>query len=132
MKRVFVNGTFDIIHAGHIYLLNFAKEQGNHLLVAIDTDRRVKEKKSNSRPINNEFERKLLLLNLKSVDDVKFFDSDEELIEILLTYKPNIIVKGSDHKENSRLSKQYCDEVIFYDRIDQYSTTKKIQDIASR
>jgi D-beta-D-heptose 7-phosphate kinase/D-beta-D-heptose 1-phosphate adenosyltransferase len=132
MKRVFVNGTFDIIHAGHIYLLNFAKEQGNHLLVAIDTDRRVKEKKGNSRPINNEFERKLLLLNLKSVDDVKFFDSDEELIEILLTYKPNIIVKGSDHKENSRLSKQYCDEVIFYDRIDQYSTTKKIQDIASR
>jgi D-beta-D-heptose 7-phosphate kinase/D-beta-D-heptose 1-phosphate adenosyltransferase len=132
MKRVFVNGTFDIIHAGHIYLLNFAKEQGNHLLVAIDTDRRVKEKKGNSRPINNEFERKLLLLNLKSVDDVKFFDSDEELIEILLTYKPNIIVKGSDHKENSRLSKQHCDEVIFYDRIDQYSTTKKIQDIASR
>jgi len=132
MKRVFVNGTFDIVHAGHIYLLNFAKDQGNHLLVAIDTDRRVKEKKGNSRPINNEFERRLLLLNLKSVDDVKLFDSDEELIQILLTYKPNIIVKGSDHKESSRLSKQYCDEVIFYDRIDQYSTTKKIQDIASR
>jgi D-beta-D-heptose 7-phosphate kinase/D-beta-D-heptose 1-phosphate adenosyltransferase len=132
MKRIFVNGTFDIIHAGHIYLLNFAKEQGDYLLIAIDTDRRVKEKKGNTRPINNQFERKLLLLNLKSVDEVKLFDSDEELIEILSTYKPNIIVKGSDHKENSRLSKQYCDEVIFYDRIDQYSTTKKIQDITSR
>lgn len=132
MRKIFVNGTFDILHVGHIKLLNFAKSLGGHLLVAIDTDRRVKEKKGENRPINNEFERKTLLLNLKAVDEVKVFDTNEDLIEILLTYEPDIIVKGNDHEKTSVLSIKYCDEVIFYDRLEGYSTTKKIQDITSR
>ena len=56
--RVMVNGTFDILHRGHIELLNFAKEQGNQLLVAIDTDRRVTQLKGVGRPINNQEDRK--------------------------------------------------------------------------
>ena len=52
-----VNGTFDILHRGHLELLNYAKRQGNFLLVAIDTDRRVKELKGNDRPINNQEDR---------------------------------------------------------------------------
>lgn len=132
MKKVFVNGTFDILHLGHLELLNYAKTRGDYLLVCIDTDRRVREKKGSTRPINNENERMILLQNLRCVDAVRLFDSDEELIAILESYKPNVIVKGSDHKNSSRLSAQYCDEVIFYDRLEQYSTTKKIQDIASR
>lgn len=131
MKRIFVNGTFDIVHVGHINLLNYAKSLGNYLLVAIDTDERVRSLKGKDRPINSQSERSFLLSNLKAVDEVKFFNDDAELISILVDYKPDIIVKGSDHKEGSKLSKMYCNEVIFYER-DGNSTTKKIQDIVDR
>ncbi len=88
--------------------------------------------KGDNRPINNLYERKTMLSNLRCVDEVLVFDSNQDLVHIMEAYKPDIIVKGSDHKETSQLSKQYCKEVIFYERFGGYSSTKKIQDIASR
>lgn len=132
MKKIIVNGTFDILHTGHVCLLNYAKSLGDHLLVCIDTDRRVKELKGEKRPINTQEERKFLLENLKCVDEVKFFDSKEELIQILVDYQADVMVKGSDYKGKSKTGQLYCKEVIYYDRIEQFSTTKKIQDITSR
>ena len=82
MKRVMVNGTFDILHRGHLELLRFAKHQGDQLLVAIDSDRRVKELKGASRPINTEEDRRLMLSSLKFVDIVLIFDSKEELLQM--------------------------------------------------
>lgn len=130
--KVVVNGTFDILHTGHVCLLNFAKSIGDHLLVCIDTDRRVKELKGDKRPINTQEERKFLLENLKAVDEVRFFDSKEELIQILIEYQADIMVKGSDYKGKSKTGQLYCKEVIYYDRIEEFSTTKKIQDITTR
>jgi rfaE bifunctional protein nucleotidyltransferase chain/domain len=130
--KVVVNGTFDILHTGHVCLLNFAKSIGDHLLVCIDTDRRVKELKGDKRPINTQEERKFLLENLRAVDEVRFFDSKEELIQILIDYQADIMVKGSDYKGKSKTGQLYCKEVIYYDRIEEFSTTKKIQDITSR
>ena len=78
-KSIFVNGTFDVLHPGHIALLNFAKSLGSRLFVAIDSDERVKDFKGPTRPINSVYERKLLLQNLKAVDEVEVFDSDEEV-----------------------------------------------------
>lgn len=132
MKKVFLNGTFDVIHLGHLQIINYAKSLGDYLLIAIDTDRRVKELKGESRPINSYNERKVLLENLKAVDEVQPFDSESDLISILIKYKPDIIVKGGDHRHTSKLAKQYCDEVVFYDRFGDYSSTKKIQDIIDR
>ena len=57
MKRIFVNGTFDILHVAHIELLNYAREMGDYLMVAIDSDKRVTELKGPLRPINTEYER---------------------------------------------------------------------------
>lgn len=131
-KRIFVNGSFDVLHLGHLRLLNYARSLGDHLCVAIDTDRRIRELKGDSRPINSLYERKSMLANLRCVDEVLVFDSNEDLIHIMQAYKPDIIVKGSDHRETSQLSKQYCKEVIFYERFGGYSSTKKIQDITSR
>jgi D-beta-D-heptose 7-phosphate kinase/D-beta-D-heptose 1-phosphate adenosyltransferase len=133
MTTVMVNGTFDVLHPGHVALLNTARSYGDWLVVAIDTDRRVKELKGDKRPINNQTDRKVMLSNLKAVDIVVFFDSTEELIEIMKLYKPDVYVKGSDWKHDSKsTAEQYCKKVIYYDRIEPYSTTKAIQDIVSR
>ena len=130
--KIFVNGTFDIIHSGHIKLLNYAASLGDHLLVAIDTDRRVAELKGPTRPINNEYERVGLMINIKGVDQVRVFDSDSELEKIIQDYAPDIMVKGSDYKDQPIVGAKYCKQIVFFDRIDEYSTTKKIQDIISR
>lgn len=132
MKKIFVNGSFDILHVGHIRLLTHAKSLGSVLLVAIDTDRRIKELKCSTRPINTQLERIEMLTALRSVDQVKTFDSDDELIDIIKTYNPDIMVKGSDYKGQPIVGSDYCKEIVFFDRIDEYSTTKKIQDIIDR
>ena len=131
MSKVIVNGTFDILHRGHLELLQFARSQGDQLLVCIDTDRRVKELKGNTRPINNQDDRRFMLYNLRTVDTVMLFDSKEELITIIKEYKPDIMVKGSDYRGRSIVGEQHVPKVIFYDRTE-HSTTKTIQDIINR
>lgn len=132
MTKVIVNGTFDILHRGHLELLDYAKSCGGYLLVAIDTDDRVKELKGDNRPINNQYDRKFHLEMLKPVDQVVLFNSKEELIEIIQSYQPDIMVKGSDYKGRSVVGATYVPEVIYYERIGAYSTTNTIQDIINR
>lgn len=129
MKRIFVNGTFDVLHLGHLAMLNFAKSLGDHLTVAIDSDIRIKRLKGPTRPINSYTERKIMLENLKAVDEVKIFDTDEDLINIIKTC--DIMVKGSDYKTLPIIGNEYI-EVVLFERIDGYSSTKKIQDIIDR
>jgi rfaE bifunctional protein nucleotidyltransferase chain/domain len=132
VSKIIVNGTFDIVHRGHIELLNYAKSLGNQLLVCIDTDRRVKELKGESRPINNQWDRMFMLENLRAVDDVQFFDSAEELEEICKNYQPDIMVKGSDYKDKPIVGSQYCKEIKFVDLVNGYSTTNTIKNIINR
>lgn len=130
---VMVNGTFDILHPGHVSLLNTARSYGTYLVVAIDTDRRVRELKGEHRPINTQHDRRIMLSNLKAVDVVEFFDNREELIKLIETYKPDVYVKGSDWKsDKASTAEPYCKKVIYYDRIEEYSTTKTIQSIIDR
>lgn len=129
MKRIFVNGTFDIIHRGHIELLNYAKSLGDYLIVAIDTDERVKKLKGVERPIYKLSDRLFHLQNIKSVDDVVSFDTDEELFDLVKGC--DIIVKGSDYKGRVIPEQKYCKQLIYYDRTE-HSTTKTIRDIVDR
>jgi len=125
--RIMVNGTFDIIHRGHIELLNYARSLGTFLLVAIDTDKRVKELKGVDRPVNSQEDRKFYLENLRSVDSVRLFGSQEELIEIIKGWQPDIYVKGDDWKKNSPgITEKFCNNVIYYPRVPNYSTTNII------
>ena len=133
MTKVVVNGTFDIIHLGHLRLLDYARSLPNsYVLVLADSDRRIKQLKGNGRPINTEYERCSLLFALKSVDRVETFDSDEELIKLIKDFEPDVMVKGSDYRGKPIIGAEYCKEIKFYDRLGNYSTTNKIQDIAHR
>jgi D-beta-D-heptose 7-phosphate kinase/D-beta-D-heptose 1-phosphate adenosyltransferase len=130
MNKIFVNGTFDILHTGHIKLLTYAKSLGIKLTVAIDSDERVRLLKGESRPINNQLERKLMLEALKPVDEVIIFNSDQELIELIK--ECDIMVKGSDYAGRVIVGRDICKQIAFYDRIEHYSTTKTIQSIIDR
>ena len=130
MKKIIVNGTFDILHRGHLELLQFARNQGDYLTVAIDSDQRVKKLKGNNRPINDMDERGILLAYLKTVDQVVVFDTDEELIKLINEH--DTMVKGSDYKGKPIVGEDVCKELIFFELINGYSTTNKIQDIINR
>lgn len=132
MKKIFVNGTFDVLHRGHLELLNYAKSLGDILYVAIDIDERVREKKGSSRPVNSLEERTFMLQNLKAVDIVLFFASDCQLEGIVKIIKPDIMLVGSDWKDKPVIGSQYAKELKFFDRIDEYSSTKIIQGIINR
>ena len=97
MKTVFVNGTFDILHVGHIALLDYAKSLGDQLVVGIDSDDRVRLLKGSNRPINSQLERGTILSALKSVDEVFVFDTDDELRSLIQAC--DIMVKGSDYRD---------------------------------
>jgi D-beta-D-heptose 7-phosphate kinase/D-beta-D-heptose 1-phosphate adenosyltransferase len=133
VTKVVVNGTFDILHLGHLKLLEYARGfPDSYVLVLTDSDRRIKELKGNNRPINNEYERSSMLFALKYVDRVEIFDTDQELIDLIKRFEPDIMVKGSDYQDKPIIGAEYCKQIKFYDRLGNYSTTKTIQDITSR
>ena len=132
MKKVFVNGAFDVLHSGHLDLLDFAGMLGGHLLVAIDTDARIEYNKGIGRPFNPLSIRKHIMSMLKPVNSVRVFGSDEELVDIIRQYKPDVMVKGSDWKGKTILGEEYCKEIVFYERTNGQSTTKAIEDFITR
>lgn len=132
MKKVFVNGAFDVLHSGHLDLLDFAGMLGGHLLVAIDTDARIEYNKGIGRPFNPLSIRKHIMSMLKPVNSVRVFDTDQELVDIIRQYKPDVMVKGSDWKGKTILGEEYCKEIVFYERTNGQSTTKAIEDFITR
>ncbi len=132
MKKIFVNGTFDVLHTGHLLLFEYAKSFGDYLIVAIDSDERVKEKKGPTRPINSLEDRAFMLSNLHHVDEVRTFGSDMDLKNLVKYYKPDIMIVGSDWKGKPVIGSEYAKELKFFDRINEYSTTKTIENIINR
>jgi D-beta-D-heptose 7-phosphate kinase/D-beta-D-heptose 1-phosphate adenosyltransferase len=98
LKLVFTNGCFDLLHPGHVRYLAAAREMGDHLLVAVNSDRSVRRIKGLSHPVQPQYVRAELLAALESVDSVIIFDEEtpRRAIEALL---PDVLVKGGDWKE---------------------------------
>jgi len=108
-KNVFTNGCFDIIHHGHIDLLERAKNLGDYLIVGINSDKSVRAIRGENRPFVNENDRAAVLLGLKSVDEVRIFDelTPENLIKEI---KPDVLIKGGDWAENEIIGADFVKE----------------------
>ena len=96
-KIVFTNGCFDILHVGHVRLLQAARRLGDLLVVGLNSDRSVREIKGPDRPINGEAKRAEVMAALAAVDFVTLFDEADPL-ELIKLLKPQVLVKGGDWK----------------------------------
>lgn len=128
---VFTNGCFDILHVGHADYLAFARNQGDALVVGLNSDASVKRSKGPKRPINNEHERALLLAALEAVDYIVIFDEDKPapLVEKLL---PDVLVKGKDwaHCVSGReVVERHGGRVVLAPMVQGKSTTNTIERI---
>ena len=108
-KIVFTNGCFDLLHPGHIQLLEFAKSKGDILVVAVNTDASVKRLKGPTRPIVNEENRAAVLQALRHVDYVTLFDEDTPL-ELITLILPDILVKGADYTKDKVVGRKIVEE----------------------
>ncbi len=96
-KIVFTNGCFDILHRGHIDYLAKAADEGNILIIGLNTDNSVKRIKGKSRPVQDETTRAMILAALQFVNAVVLFD-EETPYELIKFVQPDVLVKGSDYK----------------------------------
>ena len=122
-QTIWLNGCFDILHRGHIEMFKYASRLGGRVIVGLDTDERVKESKGDSRPINTLDDRMELVRSIRYVDGVVSFGSDEELIALLKEMCPVHRVIGGDYRKLPIVGKEYSGEILFFDRIADYSTT---------
>jgi len=128
----FVNGCFDVMHYGHLKLLEYAKSECDFLVVAIDADRRVRESKGQDRPVNNQEIRKYFLKSLVFVDRVEIFEDDLQLDGLVQKYQPDLMVVGSDYEDKEVIGSRHAKEIRFFERIDGYSTTGILQHTPDR
>jgi D-beta-D-heptose 7-phosphate kinase/D-beta-D-heptose 1-phosphate adenosyltransferase len=126
MKKIWTNGCFDIVHIGHIKLFEFAKSLGDILYVGIDDDNRIKQNKGYNRPINHQLIRKEFLSNIKNISDVFIFSNNDELKNLIKVLNIDTIVVGEDYKDKYVVGSEYCNNIIFFPKMYQISTSKII------
>ena len=133
-KIVFTNGVFDLVHSGHVELLNFAKMLGDKLVVGLNSDDSTRLLKGSKRPINTEKDRKNIIQSLRAVDEVIIFDKTQTK-DLIKSLKPNIIVKGGEWtaeevRERDEIPENI--EVFVYPFKEGYSSTNIIKMIKER
>lgn len=127
VKTLLLTGCFDVLHLGHVRIIQFANSLCERLVIAIDSDEKVKIEKGSLRPFNNQKDRKEFLVNVKGVDEVRIFDSKEMLERICKEVAPDYRLVGSDWKGKKIVGEEYCKEIVYYDRIPGYSTTNILE-----
>jgi D-beta-D-heptose 7-phosphate kinase/D-beta-D-heptose 1-phosphate adenosyltransferase len=133
-KIVFTNGVFDILHQGHIFSLSQAAREGDMLIIGLNADASVKRLKGDSRPVNNQESRALVLASLVMVDAVVLFEEDSPL-ELIKSLMPDVLVKGGDYTvEQIAGAKEVIangGHVVINPILEGFSTTNIIQQISN-
>lgn len=130
-KIVFTNGCFDLMHAGHAAYLQFARQQGDVLVVGLNTDASVRRHKGDQRPIVDEKNRARMMAALECVDYVTGFDEDEPK-ELIAELQPDVLVKAADwaHYVSGRdIVESRGGKVVLAPMVEGLSTTKLIAKI---
>lgn len=125
-KIVFTNGCFDILHAGHVRIIEFAKSKGDVLILGLNSDASVKRLKGPSRPINKEKDRAIVVSALAAVDAVVLFKEDTPL-NLIKIIKPDILVKGADYTVQTVVGREYSGKVVLCPLVKGKSTTNIIK-----
>lgn len=129
---VFTNGCFDIVHLGHVKYFQWAKSQGDLLVVGVNTDASIRRLKGEKRPVINENDRVGVLEELESIDYLIRFDEDTP-IELIRAIKPDVLVKGEDYKKEQVVGWEIVEscggKVALAPLIDGRSTSAVIQRI---
>ena len=128
-KTIWCNGTFDILHPGHIQLFKIARSLGDRVIVATDTDEKVKKDKGNHRPVNNLSYRVAMLEAIKYIDVVLTFGDRKELEGLIQLYNPDILLLGSDWHGRDVVGIEHAKGVRFLPRVGGYASSKTIQRI---
>jgi D-beta-D-heptose 7-phosphate kinase/D-beta-D-heptose 1-phosphate adenosyltransferase len=122
-KLVFTNGCFDVIHIGHVKLLEFCATLGT-VIVGINSDASVKKIKGQSRPVNSENDRQFLLSSFRFVDKVVIFN-EEDPYQLIKRLRPDIIVKGGDYLKSQVIGSDLA-EVRIFPLIGDHSTSRTL------
>tara|TARA_Y100000593_G_scaffold31500_1_gene62097 strand:- start:513 stop:911 length:399 start_codon:yes stop_codon:yes gene_type:complete len=129
MSIVWTNGTFDILHPGHIQLFKVAKELGDMVIVGTDTDEKIKKDKGFDRPINDLCYRVAMLEAIKYIDAVHTFDTRSELEGLIQMYNPDILLIGDDWRNGDVVGREFAKEVRFLPRVGGYASSNTIKRI---
>ncbi len=122
MKKIWINGTFDVLHIGHIRLMLHGASLGT-LRVGIDTDERVRSKKGVGRPFNTLVDRMEFVSAIRGVDSVVSFGTDDELVERIKEWGPDVLVIGNDYEYHQIIGVEYVPKIEFFNKIPGFSTT---------
>ena len=127
-KVVFTNGVYDLIHAGHVTLLERSKRLGDILVVGINSDSSVKRLKGPRRPLAGQKDRALVLAALEAVDYVSIFSEDTPY-ELIKTLRPDILVKGGDYAPDQIVGRDLVKKVVRIPLVKGRSTSASIAKI---
>ena len=126
MSIVWCNGTFDILHPGHIQLFKVARSLGNKVIVATDTDEKIKADKGDHRPINDLCYRVAMLEAIKYIDVVLTFGDRQELEGLIQLYTPDILLLGNDWQGGDVVGIEHAKGVRFLPRVGGYASSKTL------
>ena len=124
--KVWLNGTFDVLHMGHIKLIQRAVMLGGdnvNIRIGVDTDERIRAAKGKDRPVNTLEHRIAFLHAIKGVDEVVSFGTDEELEECIREYAPDLMVIGDDYVNKRIIGEEHIELIHYMERYGGLSTT---------
>ena len=125
MRKVWVNGTFDVLHSGHVKLFRYARllaGSKGQVIVGLDTDDRITQAKGPTRPINSLHDRMFVLSSIKYIDQIASFSSNDELESLISNIMPDFMVIGDDYRGKEIIGSQFIKEIYYVSR-DGKSTT---------
>ena len=129
MSIVWTNGTFDILHPGHIQLFKVARSLGDKVIVATDSDEKIKKDKGFDRPMNDLCYRVAMLEAIKYIDVVHTFGDRKELEDLIMLYEPDILLLGDDWRYGDVVGREHAKEVRFLPRVGGYASSDTIKRI---